>query len=1151
MSDFPKTGIFNHVINNMNPGKGIVLWVFLVLTTSGLAQQRTHQNLDDNWKFSFGHAANPEKDYNYSVKTIFSKSGAAVGTAIAPKFNDSSWRTLNLPHDWAVELPFAYADNFDVESHGYKPVGGLFPATSIGWYRKEFKLEKADSGRRFQLQFDGIFRDANLWINGFYLGNNKSGYVGVNYDVTDFLNFDRSNVIVVRVDATQYEGWFYEGAGIYRHVWLNSYPSSHIATDGVFAYASINGDKATLNVETSIINEYGSSNNYTVSTYLTDRKGNKIVSSKEQTVALTVLEEKTIKQSIAVNNPTLWSLENPYLYRVVVELKQNGRVIDEQKLRFGFRTIEIKTNGLFLNEKYIKILGTNNHQDHAGVGTALPDYLQYYRIGLLKNMGVNAYRCSHHAPTPELLDACDSLGMLVMDEQRLLNSGAEYMDQFERLVKRDRSRTSVFMWSIGNEEGWIHTNSVGKRIAQTFVAKQKQLDPSRICTYAADLANVFNGVNEVVPVRSFNYRHFAVADYHKDHPNQPIIGTEMGSTVSTRGELQKDSIRGYLPDQDITAPWWASKAEDWWKLAATNDFWLGGFIWTGFDYRGEPTPYKWPNINSHFGIMDMCGFPKNIYYYYQSWWTDKDVLHISPHWNHRNEWGQPKKQIDVWVNSNADNVELLLNGKSLGKKDMPRNSHLQWKVEFEPGKLEAVAYKNGRRLTSKVETTGTPVEVVLTPYKTTMLADGKDATVMNVTVVDREGREVPDANNMIYFEVSGDGKIIGVGNGDPSSHEADKCADGLWQRSLFNGKCQVIIQSGTKAGIFKVEASSNNLFTGSTDVIMVAPEKVNRITIDEKYKLKGEAAKPRVVDQMIGADISFLPELEARGMKFSDKGVTKDAIEIIKDHGFNYVRLRIFYNPALDSGYSPKKGFCNLDYTKQMAKRIKAAGLKLLLDFHYSDYWADPGKQNKPSAWKNLSFEELKKALFDYTKMVMEELKAQGTLPDMVQVGNEINHGIVWPEGNVANIDQLAQLLCAGTAAVKAVEPKTQMMLHVALGGQNNESVFFIDNMIARGVHFDVIGQSYYPKWHGTLADLGNNLNDLVHHYNKDVIVVEYSALKEEVNKIAFSLPNGKGKGTCIWEPLSTWEKFFNEDGHSNELLDLYDEMSRKYINKK
>ena len=1122
--------------------------LLLVGFSSTAQSPRQKINLDNDWKFAFGHAANPEKDFNYSIRTIFSKSGGTPATPAEPRFKDSAWRTVSLPHDWAVELPFVFVDNHDVESHGYKPVGGMFPATSIGWYRKSFKVAQSDSGQRFQLQFDGIFRDANIWINGFYLGNNKSGYVGESYDVTDFINYSRDNVICVRVDATQYEGWFYEGAGIYRHVWLNKYSNTHIATDGVFAYSSIANNKATLTVETTVANAGSTVSAYSINTYLTDRSGKLIGTAKEQPFIINTLEEKTARQTIVVDNPFLWGLENPYLYRVVVEVKEKGKVIDSKKMRFGFRTIQIKPNGVFLNGKYIKILGTNNHHDHAGVGSAQPDYLHYYRIGLLKALGTNAYRTSHNAPTPELLDACDSLGMLVLDEQRLLNSGPEYMSQFERLVKRDRSRASVFMWCIGNEEGWIHTQSNGKRIAQTFIAKLKQLDPTRTCTYAADVPNVFRGVNEVIPVRSFNYRQHAVEEYHKDHPTQPILGTEMGSTVTTRGILEKDSVRGYLPDQDITAPWWASTAETWWKLAAPNDFWLGGFVWTGFDYRGEPTPFKWPNINSHFGIMDMCGFPKNIYYYYQSWWTDKDVLHISPHWNHRNEWGKPAKEIDVWVNSNADNVELFLNGKSLGKKDLPRNSHLQWKVKFEPGKLEAVAYKKGKKLSSKIETTGAPAEVVLTPYKTTMLADGKDVTVMNVSIIDREGREVPDASNMVRFAIGGPGKIIGVGNGDPSSHEPDKCMEGAWQRSAFNGKCQVIVQSTGEPGIIKFEASSPGLFSGSTDIITVSPENANTFTFDKTYELKGEAAKPRPVDKMIGADISFLPQLEDRGIRFSDKGVEKDAIQILKDHGFNYVRLRIFNDPARDSGYSPKKGFCDLEHTKQMAKRVKAAGMKLLLDFHYSDYWADPGKQIKPAAWRNLSFTELKKALYDYTKKVMEELKARGTSPDMVQIGNEINHGIVWPEGNVSNIDGTAQLINAGTAAVKAVDPNVVMMLHVALGGQNHESVFFIDNMIARGVQFDVIGESYYPKWHGTLGDLENNLHDLVRRYNKDVIVVEYSALKEEVNKIAFELPNGKGKGTCIWEPLSTWEKIFDADGKSNKLLLIYDELSKKFL---
>ncbi len=1123
---------------------------FVFLQVSSEAQQKI--NFDEGWKFHLGHAGNAEKDFNYSISTIFSKSGAARGTAIEAKFNDSSWRTLDLPHDWAVELPFVKSDNFDVQSHGYKPVGGLYPETSIGWYRKRFMVNAADSGQRFQLQFDGIFRNANIWVNGFFIGNNMSGYIGASYDITDIIDFNKENLIVVRVDATQYEGWFYEGAGIYRHVWLNQYDNLHIPDGGLFVYANVQGAKATVGIETTIENMNPSDKKCTLYSYITDRDGRIIAQTKEQSLSVSINGKITIKQDLIVKNPHLWNLDDPYLYRVISVVKSGNKILDSKKERFGIRSFRFDAkDGFFLNGKQLKIQGTNNHHDHAGLGSALPDYINYYRIRLLKNLGVNAYRTSHNPPTPELLDACDSLGMLVMDETRLLNSSAEYISQFERMILRDRNHASIFMWSIGNEEGWIHTQSNGKRIAQTLMNKQKELDPYRTCTYAADVGNVYNGVNEVIPIRSFNYRESTVANYHRDHPDQPVLGTEMGSTVTTRGIYEKDSIRCYLPDHDITAPWWASTAEKWWKLAAENKYWLGGFVWTGFDYRGEPTPFHWPNINSHFGIMDMCGFPKNNYYYYQSWWTDNDVLNISPHWNWTIKWGEPAPVINVWVNSNADDVELFLNGKSIGKKDMPRNGHLEWDVKYEPGKLEAVAYKKGKKLTAKLETTGAPAEVLLTPYKTTMLADGSDATVMNISIIDREGREVPVADNMVRFTISGPGKIIGVGNGDPSSHEPDKCMDGAWQRSAFSGKCQVIVQSTKESGIIKFEASAAGLFSGSTDIITVSPGSASSVTIDKKYELKGEAAKPREVTKMMGADISFLPQLEERGMKFSDEGVEKDAIQILKDHGFNYVRLRIFNDPARDSGYSPGKGFCDLIYTKQMAKRVKDAGMKLLLDFHYSDYWADPGKQYKPAAWRGLNFEQLKIALYDYTKKVMNELKDQGTIPDMVQVGNEINHGIVWPEGNVNRLDSLAQLLNAGTKAVKDVDPNVVMMMHVALGGQNEETVFFFDEMRKRKVPFDVIGLSYYPKWHGTLDDLRDNMNDLIRRYDKDIIVVEYSAKKEEVNKLNFELPGGRGKGTCIWEPLSTWESIFNRDGKSNDYIKLYDELNRKYIKDK
>ncbi len=1112
---------------------------------------REHLNFDRGWKFHLGHAHNPDKDFDYGLQTIYSKSGNGAGTAVDPQFNDSLWRELDVPHDWAVELPFVNDPAHNIVAHGYKPLGGNYPETSIGWYRKHFTVAELEEGKRFELQFDGVFRDAEFWLNGFYLGNNRSGYMGVAYDVTDYIRFGQENVLVVRVDATQYEGWFYEGAGIYRHVWLNKFGPTHIAHDGIFAHATIKDGKAAITVETTLRNDGDGASNSSVEVQLLDREGNIVARAAAQPLSLAILEEKTAVQFMTLNAPRLWDLEDPYLYRIYVQIKMGGKgqqmLVDQQILRFGIRNIEVKPNGVFLNGKHVKLQGVNCHQDHAGVGSALPDYLQHYRIRLLKNMGVNAYRASHNPPAPELLDACDSLGMLVMDENRLLNSSPEYVRDFERLLRRDRSRTCVFMWSIGNEEFGIQSMPYGKRIAASLLKIQQQFDPTRTSTYASDVANVFKGVNEVIPVRGFNYRQFAVADYHRDHPQQPIIGTEMGSTVTTRGIYEKDSIRAYVPDQDITAPWWASTAEEWWTLAAENDFWLGGFVWTGFDYRGEPTPYQWPNINSHFGILDMCGFPKNIYYYYQSWWTDKDILHISSHWNWQ---GKRDENIDVWVNSNANNVELYLNGKSLGKKDMPRHRHLQWSVPYQPGKLEAIAYKNGKKLSAKVETTGVPTEVVLTPYKTTMVADGQDVTVMNVSVLDQEGREVPNADNLIQFHIEGEGKIIGVGNGDPSSHEPNKCADGTWQRRLFNGKCQVIVQAGRTPGTIKFEARAANLWPGSTDIITVGPGSVASVHLDEKYKLTGEAAKPRPVDKMIGADISFLPELEERGIKFKDKGVEKDAIEILRDHGFNYVRLRIFHNPSLEKGYSPEKGFCDLKHTLTMAKRVKAAGMKLLLDFHYSDYWADPGKQYKPKAWEGLAFEELKKELYNYTFEVIKALKDQNTTPDMVQIGNEINHGIVWPEGSVGHLDSLAQLINAGTAAVKANDPTIQMMLHVALGGQNDESVFFIDNMVKRGVHFDVIGESYYPKWHGTLDDLRDNLNDLVRRYNKDVIVVEYSAKKDEVHDIAFNLPNNKGKGTCIWEPLNTWESLFDREGNSNEYLELYDVFKKEYLRK-
>jgi len=717
-----------------------------------------------------------------------------------------------------------------------------------------------------------------------------------------------------------------------------------------------------------------------------------------------------------------------------------------------------------------------------------------------------------------------------------MNTSAEYMDQFDRLILRDRNHPSIFMWCIGNEEQNIQTTSHGKRIALTMMQRLKQLDPTRTSTYAADLENHFPGINEVIPVRGFNYRHYARADYHNDHPEQPIMGTEMGSTVTTRGIYELDSVRAYLPDQDLNAPWWASLAEDWWPETAENDWDLGGFIWTGFDYRGEPTPFKWPNISSHFGILDVCGFPKNLAYYYKSWWSDDDVLHISPHWN----WpGQEGEMMKVWVNSNADEVELFLNGHPMGKKTMLRNSHLKWNVVYQPGTLEAIGWRDGREIRAKVETTGPAVNVACLVHKTTMVADGQDATVINVRLVDNHGRTIPDANKLIKFTLDGPGKILGVGNGDPSSHEPDICLDGNWQRHLFNGYCQVIVQAGTEPGPLTFTATAEGLWPETTGIHLVSPDSVMHY---DPPVFDPDTIKYTDEPKIIGADISFLPQLEAQGMVFSDNGEPGDPLAIMNKHGFNWIRLRIFNNPENEKGYAPGEGWCDLGNTLKMAKRIKAQGMKFLLDFHYSDYWADPGKQYKPQSWEGLEFPELCEALRKYTERVVAALDEQGTLPDMIQIGNEINHGMVWPDGHVWHPSQLARLIQAGIDGVHAVDSTVQIMLHMALGGQHDETVMWFDQMLARGIEFDVLGLSFYPRWHGELTDLKHNISKLIKRYPYQINIVEYSHLKEAVNDIAFKEYPDRVTGTFIWEPLSTWERIFDEDGGSNGFMDVYEQ---------
>jgi beta-galactosidase len=721
--------------------------------------------LDPGWKFHLGN--------EWGFAQSLTKAGTGSGPA-SKSFSDASWRTVNLPHDWVVELPF---DSSSDGSHGFHPVGPGFAANNVAWYRRTFDLPESDAGKRIWLEFDGVFRDAQVFVNGWFAGHHESGYSSFRCDITDLANVGGKNVVAVKVDASQFEGWFYEGAGIYRHVWLVKTGPLAIAPNGIFVYSKFKNNvpagPAEIHVQTRLLNSQTNAVQAMVQCEII-APGGKSVAKFKQPETVNGAAPRDVNLDTRVSSPVLWSPESPSLYQLVTTVESNGKVVDRQETPFGIRTVAFDVQkGFLLNGKPYELKGTCNHQDHAGVGAALPDALQYFRVAKLKEMGCNAYRTSHNPPTPELLDACDRLGLLVMDESRLLGSDEENLRRWEGQIRRDRNHSSVVIWSIANEEFRVQGTPTGKQVAQTMQNLVKQLDPTRPVTYAAPVGNEFEGINSIIEVRGWNY-HIGTNDmdaYHAAHPAQPNVGTEQASTVSTRGIYGNDKIRGYVSAYDANAPEWANRAEAWWSFFAPRPWLSGGFIWTGFDYRGEPTPYGWPCINSHFGVMDTCGFPKDNFYYYQSWWTDKPVLHLLPHWNWPGKEGQA---IDVWCYSNCREVELFLNGQSLGRKTMEPNSHLAWMVKYAPGVLSAKGYNGGKVIAeTKIETTGEPVAVQLTPDRSTLNADGEDVSVFTVSATDAQGRVVPVATNLVHFELNGPGKILGVGNGDPSCHEPD------------------------------------------------------------------------------------------------------------------------------------------------------------------------------------------------------------------------------------------------------------------------------------------------------------------------------------------------------------------------------------------
>ncbi len=800
---------------------GILLgWaVLLAGVTHAQSNTREHLLMDFGWRFAFGHPFDPKQDFNNGAGyfSYFAKAGYGDGAA-APDFKDSAWRRLDLPHDWAVEQPFSEHASY---SHGYKAIGRNFPHASVGWYRKAFAIPASDTGRRISIAFDGVFRNSIVWVNGHYLGTAISGYYGFEYDITDYLNYSGRNVVAVRVDATMEEGWFYEGAGIYRHVWLNKTNPVHVATNGTAVTTSLKEGQADITTQVTLSNDARTTRTIDIRQAIQNEQGKIIAEKKTEQASLNPFETRDFSCELVVHDPKCWSVDSPYLHKLITTLWDHGVEIDRYETVFGIRSIRFDANeGFFLNGKRIEIKGTNNHQDHAGVGTAIPDALQIFRIASLKAIGCNAYRCSHNPPTPELLDACDRLGMLVIDENRQMGTAATQLNSLKSLILRDRNHPSVISWSIGNEEWAIENTITGARIAATMQAFARSIDPSRTVT-AAFSGGWGSGISTVMDLIGFNYIAQEDPDgQHKKFPQQAGWGTEEGSTFATRGVYVDDSSAHLLAAYDRKPRPKAYSIEEGWNYYAKRHFLAGMFIWTGFDYRGEETPFGWPSTGSYFGMLDQCGFLKDDAWYLRSWWGDKTVLHLLPHWNWKGKEGQP---INVWAYSNCEEVELFLNKKSIGRKSMPLNGHLEWKVNYQPGILEAIGYKDGKKIAHEsVRTTGDPVAVQLTANRD-IYADKEDIAVITVDTRDKEGLHVPTADNEINFSITGPGRIIGVGNGDPVSHETDKFMQGIgWKRRLFNGLAQVIIQATDEPGEIRLEASAAGVHTG-TLVIRAMP----------------------------------------------------------------------------------------------------------------------------------------------------------------------------------------------------------------------------------------------------------------------------------------------------------------------------------------
>ena len=769
--------------------------------------------INNDWTFAYGHAADRLKDFGHGTEyfTYLTKvrSNNENKGPIMPDFDDSAWQKVSLPHDWVVDLPYSGDAS---HSHGYKTVGWKYPETSVGWYRKHVFIPEADRGKRILIEFEGIFRDSEVYCNGIYAGHERSGYASRTYDLTEYIDFGADNLITVRCDASLEEGWFYEGAGIYRNVYLHKTSSTAIAPYGVtLKDCRFNSDRTRCTVVTDVnVNALPAPEGITIVQTLIDNEG--------RSVATTTGSAKDTRFELEVRNPVLWSLDNTYLYTLRTCIYKAGSfaiedLLDKYDLKVGIRSIGFGPGGFLLNGRRVELKGCDLHLDHAGVGTAVPDELWRYKLLKLKEYGFNAIRSSHNPASPAMLDLCDELGMLVIDENRMMGIDEEHFDLIERMIKRDAHHPSVILWSIGNEEWAIEYSPKGGSIARRMVDFVHSIDTSRPVTYGNCSGRE---MPQMLDVFGYNYiAQNAVEDYHRQFPDKCAVGTEETSGCGTRGKYVTDPSKGWMlsinrsgvdadpnngsdtgmqltPDGKIE-----NVIERGWKYYAARP-WLGGlFYWTGFDYRGEPNPMAWPATGSQFGILDYCGFPKDEAFYLRSCWVSEPQVHISADWSAGCTEGQI---VDVWVFSNCEEVQLSVNGKNVGKKKpMPKDGHLSWNVPFQKAKLTATGFVNGKKTITTTLGVGEPYCIEAVPSKTGLVYDGQDVVVVDITVKDSEGCEVRDADVTLGVTVSDNVTILGWGNGDPGFKVVERpvagSASGKFSIKTFSGKAQVILRS--------------------------------------------------------------------------------------------------------------------------------------------------------------------------------------------------------------------------------------------------------------------------------------------------------------------------------------------------------------------